>query len=312
MIMKCLQGYEWGFLEEVLVEACGLIRVKGWSKSDVPPVILKCGKKEIPAVSKYRTYRPDIPQALSQNLFPGFMVEFLCFKPCQLLIEDHIVCAIDLQAIHAHYEGLFLTSDILHREDIYGSGPPNTEVYGIPNDVLQLTSILNGSVLDFGCGSGILVQLLRRRGINAYGIELSSEIIKSSINPDVNPFITLYDGKFPTPYPNKSFDNIICSEVLEHIQDYSGAVQEFVRIAKDKVVITVPDISAIPLLHQHGVVPWHLLEATHINFFTQKSLYVLLSQYFEDVKISKICSITINKTTVYRSLAAICTISQEK
>jgi hypothetical protein len=45
-----------------------------------------------------------------------------------------------------------------------------------------------------------------------------------------------------------------------------------VRLASEALLITVPDMSAIPRGFPHGVVPWHLLEATHINFFTQHSL----------------------------------------
>ena len=42
----------------------------------------------------------------------------------------------------------------------------------------------------------------------------------------------------------------------------------------------MPNSEPIPYLFQHAVVPWHLLEATHINFFTPTILGALLRRLF--------------------------------
>ena len=41
----------------------------------------------------------------------------------------------------------------------------------------------------------------------------------------------------------------------------------------------------LPFLHDWRVVPWHLLEGDHKNFFTRASLRRLLSQSFRSVEI---------------------------
>lgn len=47
------------------------------------------------------------------------------------------------------------------------------------------------------------------------------------------------------------------------------------------MLITVPDASAIPTLHQHAVVPWHLLEGSHVNFFSRLAVRGLFEPAFE-------------------------------
>jgi hypothetical protein len=75
------------------------------------------------------------------------------------------------------------------------------------------------------------------------------------------------------------FKSLVCTEVSEHIAAYQDVLPEMARVA-ERALITVPDMSAIPALHPHHVVPWLLLESTHVNFFTQASLERTLRPYF--------------------------------
>ncbi len=51
------------------------------------------------------------------------------------------------------------------------------------------------------------------------------------------------------------------------------------RVARRCVLISVPNIGVIPSMSRHLVVPWHVLEATHVNFFTED----ILSRYLRDI-----------------------------
>jgi len=42
------------------------------------------------------------------------------------------------------------------------------------------------------------------------------------------------------PFPDKAFDVVICSHTLEHVLDLPKAISELKRIAKTKLIITVP------------------------------------------------------------------------
>jgi SAM-dependent methyltransferase len=176
----------------------------------------------------------------------------------------------------------------------------------VAEEVLALAKELPGPVLDFGCGSGPLVRALREGGVDARGLELDRPAIADSIAEDVRPHITLYAGSFPTPFPDKTFASVVLVEVLEHISDYEAALGEAARLTREHLLITVPDISAIPQCYPHHVVPWHLLESTHLNFFTQQSLTNALAKHFRTIEIAKICSEEVDGTRFFTNLVARC------
>lgn len=42
------------------------------------------------------------------------------------------------------------------------------------------------------------------------------------------------------PYPDGSFDLVVCTEVLEHVADPPVALRELRRVARDAAILTVP------------------------------------------------------------------------
>lgn len=309
-----VKSYHWGVLEEIHLDSNGLLRIKGWTENNLESVMnhfkVFVDTKEIEISGYYNYYRPDVAMHLASNKnYSGFVIEFIIEeKPSstqrvKVYLENELVAEIEEQITKPDYSFLLHSDSIHHREHIYGFGPP---VDHISKEVLMLVKPLQDSVLDFGCGRGNTVSILRQNGIDAYGLEIEREAITSSIREDVKSFITLYDGQLPAPYEDNSFENLICIEVLEHIPYYEVAVKEFYRIARNQVIITVPNIGAIPMLHKHHVIPWHLLESTHVNFFTEQSLKRLLNKYFSKVEICKIGQIKINQTEIFYNIAAIC------
>jgi hypothetical protein len=93
---------------------------------------------------------------------------------------------------------------------------------------------------------------------------------------------------------------------LEHIPDYQSAIKDIARLSTGKVILTVPDASAIPVGFHHGAVPWHLLEGTHVNFFTQESLKRALQPHFSQIEFGRIGLARFDDSTYYVSLVAAC------
>jgi hypothetical protein len=72
---------------------------------------------------------------------------------------------------------------------------------------------------------------------------------------------------------DSSYEVCTMIEVLEHIEDYAQVLREAHRVCSSKLILTVPNIAVIPAMSDFQVVPWHLLEASHVNFFTPGSLW---------------------------------------
>jgi 2-polyprenyl-3-methyl-5-hydroxy-6-metoxy-1,4-benzoquinol methylase len=253
--------------------------------------------------------RPDIPERDRVGLAAGFVSQFLVPERSyqrlrlywgELLLFDE---PLELVVQTPHYDNLFAADRPLRCPDIYGSGPPAAVLSA---DVAAATQWLYGKVLDFGCGAGALVQHLRAHGVDASGLELDRPNLRSEVLPAAAPHVSYYDGRLPTPLPDAAFDSVASIEVLKHIDDYEATLDELARITRDVLVLTTPDLSAIPLLHRHQVVPWHLLEASHVSFFTQASLTAELSKQFESVELLRIGANQVNETAYYTSLLAVC------
>ena len=74
---------------------------------------------------------------------------------------------------------------------------------------------LTGPVLDVGCAKGYLVAELRRRGIEAYGVDWSPYAIAGA-DPDVRQHLSCA-AAHDLPYPRGHFALAVTFDVLEHM-----------------------------------------------------------------------------------------------
>lgn len=79
------------------------------------------------------------------------------------------------------------------------------------------------TVLDAGCSMGYLVEALRKRGVQAYGVDVSEYAI-AHVDDDIKPYclVHLITEKLPDSLL-KTFDLVVTIEVLEHLQPEDGA-----------------------------------------------------------------------------------------
>jgi len=96
---------------------------------------------------------------------------------------------------------------------------------------------LPASVLDAGCGAGILTDYLAELGYQAIGADIASATMEQMASPHVTASIDTL------PFGDRSFDAVVASEVLEHlpVDVYEGALNEIGRVARACVVVTVPN-----------------------------------------------------------------------
>lgn len=287
-----------------------ILLVRGWSDSVRDPNIaleMRDGRILAPDFL-FRVSRPDVAAALrSSNRYCGFVAEFLLAErgPPRKVIVDGRYFEIEnpeqYGSVKPHYSGLLNTQRIWRRDNIYGSGPP----LDANPDILEIAAQLSGPVLDFGCGNGDLVAKLRASGTAAFGIELDREQIRATLKLEASSFVKLYNGELPLPYEDGEFASALSSEVLEHIDRVDLYAAELARVARQTIFVTVPDMLSIPLSHGTGTVPWHLLENTHINFFTARSMTALFGTWFRPTKFFRFNNNLVNGHFIPGSLGVI-------
>ena len=174
--------------------------------------------------------------------------------------------------------GSLLWNDIpqvYSRADIYSVGPPSHAASQECVALLQ-SFLTNGDrVLDIGCGVGAYATPLIAAGILWQGCEVNATYVEELQERGLP--ITLVEGDV-LPFEDGAFDTGLCIEVLEHIADFNAFLTEIKRVVKNRVFFSVPNAEAIPVLADRLVVPWHLLEADHKNFFTRAGLRATLER----------------------------------
>jgi 2-polyprenyl-3-methyl-5-hydroxy-6-metoxy-1,4-benzoquinol methylase len=110
-------------------------------------------------------------------------------------------------------------------------------------------------VLDIGCGIGELGRYLTSTGNLGYvGLDTSGKVhIQGSV--------------YQLPIRSDSFDTVVLSEILEHLENPKEALSEAVRISKRRVVISVPNPWSLNQLTSVFFRKHNLLEPNHINLF---------------------------------------------
>jgi SAM-dependent methyltransferase len=173
---------------------------------------------------------------------------------------------------------------VLHRENIYGSGPPvlnpDAEMLHLILDYLSPGS----SVLDVGCGAGAYGPPLITAGHQWTGLEVSSDCLQLLERRGL-PFRKIEPGVERFPCADEEFDGAICIEVLEHIEHPKPFLEEISRVVRRRALFSVPNIEVIPYFKDWETVPWHMLEGDHKNFFTRTSLRELLVPHFSRVEV---------------------------
>lgn len=97
------------------------------------------------------------------------------------------------------------------------------------------------TVIDVGCGTGALSQVLYEKGLKVTGIDAAQKMIKLAEkrlnNKDIN--LVHASALEPIPFDDKSFDVAISSYVMHGMKGYERkkAYVEISRIAKHRVII---------------------------------------------------------------------------
>jgi len=108
-----------------------------------------------------------------------------------------------------------------------------------------LSFIKSGSVLDVGCGDGLLLRMLRERGIEGKGVDLSEKAVALCIKDGLD----VSSGDFTQqrlPFEDNSVDYVVALDVLEHLYDPAVLLKEMSRVARIAVIIGVPNFSSLP------------------------------------------------------------------
>jgi SAM-dependent methyltransferase len=135
-------------------------------------------------------------------------------------------------------------------------------------------------LLDAGCGEGRHCYGALERGARVVGLDLDPAGLHAAVGgirkraAEKGSMGEMLQGNtFTLPFADRTFDKIICSEVMEHVHDYKGAAAELARVTRPggRVAITIPTATSENLYLRVGDDYFESLGG-HIRIFKPRQL----------------------------------------
>ena len=148
------------------------------------------------------------------------------------------------------------------------------------------------TAIDIGCQEGLQSQWLEKKGYTVTSIDIEKVYEKAQV----------VDVSKTLPFPDRSFDLLWCSEVIEHLKNPAKAIQEFRRVLKPggRMILTTPNSGAwfFRLCSFFGLTVQKLQNPTHRQFFTLQTI----RQLFPEALLYGYFPYVIVKCTIKRGL----------
>ncbi len=146
------------------------------------------------------------------------------------------------------------------------------------------------SLLDVGCGEGVLTHKWARRlgdERRVVGIDLDDPALHAEWAKRTAPNLEYRIMKAENlPFADGEFDTATAIEVLEHVPDAEHTVAEMARVAKRWLLVSVPREPLWRGLNMARGAYWKDLGNTpgHVNHWSKRSFVALLSRHGEVVQ----------------------------
>jgi SAM-dependent methyltransferase len=129
-----------------------------------------------------------------------------------------------------------------------------------------------GRYLDVGCGTGRMIRIMSRLGMQAEGVEPAAGAAAAAQQRGVNvKCSTLEEAK----YPDSHFDTITLYDVVEHVPEPTATLRECKRILKPdgEIVINTPNYNSI--VYRFARETWRGLDLPHhMHLFSPSSMKI--------------------------------------
>jgi 2-polyprenyl-3-methyl-5-hydroxy-6-metoxy-1,4-benzoquinol methylase len=169
--------------------------------------------------------------------------------------------------------------------DKYGSTNPLVRrlMQGFTSDLDELLAATAArSVLDVGCGEGVLTEQWAERFERVVGVDLEHPDLQRQWEQRSRPNLEFRAAEATAlPFEADSFDLVCAIEVLEHLPDPAAALEEMARVARRSLLVSAPREPLWRALNLLRGAYWRSLGNTpgHVNHWSAQGLRTLAARY---------------------------------
>jgi ubiquinone/menaquinone biosynthesis C-methylase UbiE/uncharacterized protein YbaR (Trm112 family) len=135
------------------------------------------------------------------------------------------------------------------------------------------------SILDVGCGSAWVSKSFQKSAVFVCSLDVSAENPQKAMERYPSPnHVGVVADAYHLPFSNDSFDVIIASEIIEHIEDPKAFVTELLRVVKPNgaLIVSTPYKEKLVYelcIHCHQMTPHN----AHLHSWEESSLKALFN-----------------------------------
>jgi 2-polyprenyl-3-methyl-5-hydroxy-6-metoxy-1,4-benzoquinol methylase len=145
------------------------------------------------------------------------------------------------------------------------------------------------SVLDVGCGEGVLTERWAERlgEGRVVGLDLPDPKLEAEWSVRARPNLSFETLRTPLRFADGEFDLVAAIEVLEHVPDPVATLDEMRRVAAEHLLVSVPreplwralNVARGAYLKDLGNTPGH------VNHFSKRAFLALLRRYGATIEV---------------------------
>ncbi|MFA6146522.1 MAG: methyltransferase domain-containing protein [Patescibacteria group bacterium] len=169
--------------------------------------------------------------------------------------------------------------------------------------IKMLEAQTKDKIIELGCGTGNII--LKIKSNNIVGIDLSEfmlNIAKEKLSNKKG--VKLIKGNIeylPKEITDNTYDKVVCSEIIEHIENPQKMINEILKITTQKsdIIFSIPNEALINKIKSYFIklnlfnklfpkIPQRMDHEWHLHFFSLKKLTSLVEDKFKIIKIVKI------------------------
>jgi ubiquinone/menaquinone biosynthesis C-methylase UbiE len=148
-------------------------------------------------------------------------------------------------------------------------------------ELLTLAAPRGKTILEVGCGEGKLATALVQ-SVPAPARYLATDVSLEAITAELDARIeTAVASAYALPFADRSFDIVVCCEVLEHLDEPARGLAELARVAGERVLISTP---REPIWRAMNMARGRYLGALgntpgHVQHFSRRALEQLAAEH---------------------------------
>lgn len=133
-------------------------------------------------------------------------------------------------------------TDLLEQQKVLSSSSYDLRITNLARFLYRKIPVKAGTFIDIGAGNGLFLKFFKDKGYNVEGIELEKDQVHDMQKDSHLKGVTIRQGDITKLKGNASYDVVIASDVIEHIEDDRKALANLYSFVKPGgyLVITVP------------------------------------------------------------------------